>query len=503
MNAESAYGELIRCSRELSLLTSCSALLGWDEQTFMPRGGCAHRGNQMALLAGIHHERATHPRIGDLLGELERSDLVSDPDSPAAVNVRELRRVYNRITRLPRWLVEETARTTSMAQQEWVAARKKSDFSHFRHWLEKIVTLKRREAECLGTGPDPYDALINLYEPGAKSRDIATLFESLRRELVPLVAAIMGSRTRANLAIPRREYPIDRQRVFGESVAAALGFDFQRGRLDTAAHPFCTGIGPGDCRITTRFNPHNFSDGFFGILHETGHGLYDQGLAPEHYGTPMGEAVSLGIHESQSRLWENAVGRSHPFWSHYFPLARQIFREALNDVTLDEFHRAVNHVEPSFIRAEADEATYNLHIFIRFDLEQALISDDLQAEDIPGAWNEKYSSYLGITPRNDAEGCLQDIHWSAGLFGYFPTYTLGNLFAAQLFTKANEDLGDLGESFARGEFQGLLDWLREHVHRHGHRYPSASLIERVTGSPPDHRPLMASLRRKYTELYRI
>ena len=361
----------------------------------------------MALLAGIHHERATHPRIGDLLGELERSDLVSDPDSPAAVNVRELRRVHSRLTRLPRWLVEETARTTSMAQQEWVAARKKSDFSHFRHWLEKIVTLKRREAECLGTGPDPYDALIDLYEPGAKSRDIATLFESLRRELVPLVAAIMGSRTRANLAIPRREYPIDRQRVFGESVAAALGFDFQRGRLDTAAHPFCTGIGPGDCRITTRFNPHNFSDGFFGILHETGHGLYDQGLAPEHYGTPMGEAVSIGIHESQSRLWENAVGRSRPFWRHYFPLARQIFREALNDVTLDEFHLAVNHVEPSFIRVEADEATYNLHIFIRFELEQALISDDLLAEDIPGAWNEKYSSYLGITPGTTPRGACK------------------------------------------------------------------------------------------------
>ena len=286
-------------------------------------------------------------------------------------------------------------------------------------------------------------------------------------------------------------------------MAASLGFDFQRGRLDTAAHPFCTGIGPGDCRITTRFNPHNFSDGFFGILHETGHGLYDQGLAPEHYGTPMGEAVSIGIHESQSRLWENAVGRSRPFWRHYFPLARRIFREALNEVTLDEFHLAVNHVEPSFIRVEADEATYNLHIFIRFELEQALISDDLQAEEIPGAWNEKYSSYLGITPRNDAEGCLQDIHWSSGLFGYFPTYTLGNLFAAQLFTKANEDLGDLEESFARGEFQGLLDWLREHVHRQGHRYPSALLIERVTGSPPDHRPLMASLRRKYAELYRI
>ncbi len=239
-----------------------------------------------------------------------------------------------------------------------------------------------------------------------------------------------------------------RQQVFGEAAAAAAGFDFKRGRLDVTAHPFCSGIGPGDCRITTRYDEHNFSDAFFGILHEVGHGLYEQGLDPEHHGTPMGEAVSLGIHESQSRLWENAVARSRPFWTYWFPMARRIFHEALSDVTLDEFHTAVNHVGPSLIRVQADELTYNLHIIVRFELEQALLSGDLAVTDLPAAWNQKYQEVLGLQPKNDAEGCLQDIHWSAGLIGYFPTYTLGNLYAAQLFAKAETDLGGLQQAFA-------------------------------------------------------
>lgn len=498
---QSAYEELIRRSREAALLASCSAVLGWDEQTYMPKGGVDHRGNQMALLAGLHHEKATDPRIGSLLDELEGSPLVAEADSPAAVNVREIRRVYRRATRLPRDLVEEMARTTSHAQQEWIVARAKSDFSHFRPWLSKVVTLKRREAECLGYDDVPYDALLDEYEPGAKSREIAALFESLRRELVPLVAAIAGAPKRPDVAILHREYPIDRQRIFGEAVAGALGFDFHRGRLDTTAHPFCSGIGPGDCRITTRFDLHDVGGALFGIMHEVGHGLYDQGLDPEHYGTPMGEAVSLGVHESQSRLWENAVGRSRPFWEHFYPLARQVFHEALRETPLDDFLFAVNHVEPSVNRVQADEVTYNLHILIRFELEQALLSGDLPPSDVPGAWNEKYQKYLGITPKNDAEGCLQDIHWSAGLIGYFPTYTLGNLFAAQLFARANEDLGDQSASFARGEFAPLLGWLREKVHRQGQRHPSARLVEVVTGSTVDHRPLVRALREKYGSLY--
>jgi carboxypeptidase Taq len=503
MNSQAAYDELITKSREESLLGSCTSLLGWDEQTHMPRGGVEHRGNQMALLAGLHHEKATDPRIGELLETLEVSGELGEPKSVAAVNVREIRRMYNRLTRLPRSLVEQIARTTSLAQQEWIDARQASDYARFRPWLEQIVTLKRQEAEFLEPEGDLYDALLDEHEPGAKTQEITSVFDALQRELAPLVEAISNSPIRPDVSILHREYPLDRQRVFGEAVAAAVGFDFECGRLDPTAHPFCTKIGPGDCRITTRFSLHDFSESFFGILHEVGHGLYEQGLDRAHYGTPMGDAVSLGVHESQSRLWENAVGRSRSFWTHAFPLAQRIFHEALHDVSLDAFHFAVNEVEPGNNRVRADEVTYNLHILARFELEQALLNGDLKAYELPGAWDEKYRRYLGVTPKDDAEGCLQDIHWSAGLFGYFPTYTLGNLFAAQLFAKACADLGDLNEPFARGDFAGLLGWLREKVHRQGHRYPSALLIAHATGAPPDHRPLVNALRSKYGKLYQL
>src|SRR5271166_6484538 len=428
-----AYEQLIRQARELAILSSCSALLHWDEQTYMPRGGSAHRGDQMAHLAGLHHEHATDPRFGELLAVVGGSDLVADPESPPAVNVRELRRNYERKTRLPRDLVEALARTTSLAQQEWIAARSEARFERFRPWLEKIIQLKRQEAACLrdvadtsAPGAALYDALLDDYEPGARSAELSILFQALREELVPLVQTIseaLARRTRDEEgshggtgapgdAILRRAYPLDRQKVFGETVAAALGFDFQRGRLDVTAHPFCTGIGPGDTRITTRFDERQFSEAFFGILHEVGHGLYEQGLPAEHFGTPMGEAASLGVHESQSRLWVNMVGRGRAFWSYCFPLAQRIFPGALHDATIDQFLAAVNHVEPSLIRVQADEVTYNLHIIVRFEIEQALLGGDLATNDLPDAWNQKYRETLGITPANDAEGCLQDIHWS-------------------------------------------------------------------------------------------
>src|SRR5262245_36368640 len=341
MRVQAAYDELIRLVREETLLASCAELLGWDEETYMPRGGVEHRSNQMALLAGLCHEKAIAPRVGELLGELEHSDLVADPFAPPAVNVRELRRIYDRETRLPRRLVEEIARTTSFAQQQWAAARRNAGFDQFRPWLEKIVALKHAEAEALGYDTVAYDALLDEYEPGARSREVAKLFDALRRELVPLVAALTSASRKPNPAALRREFSIDRQRVFGETVAAAVGFDFQRGRLDTTTHPFFSGIGPGDCRIATRFHAPQFIDGFFGVLHEVGHGLYEQGLDPAHYGTPMGQAVSLGVHESQALLWENSVGRRRSFWEHFFPLAGQVFHETLEDVTLDEFYRAV------------------------------------------------------------------------------------------------------------------------------------------------------------------
>jgi carboxypeptidase Taq len=503
MRARAAYDELVRWARHEALLASCAELIGWDEETYMPRGGVVHRGNQMALLAGLLHEQATGPRVGELLAAVEGSPLTRDPLAAAAVNVREWRRTYDRLTRLPRRLVEEIARTASLAQQEWTAARRDASFAHFRPWLEKMVALKRREAECLGPPGAAYDALLDEYEPGATSRELGRLFDALRHDLVPLAAAIAGARRRPDASLLHREYPVDRQRIFGEAVAAAVGFDFHGGRLDTAPHPFFSSIGPGDCRITTRYALHNFSDAFFGILHEVGHGLYEQGLDPAHHGTPLGEAVSLGMHESQSRLWENVVGRSRPFWEHFFPRARQVFHETLADVTLDAFHFAVNHVAPSPVRVQADEVTYNLHILVRFELEQALLGGDLPAADLPGAWNEAYRHYLGVTPPSDVEGCLQDGHWAAGQIGYFPTYTLGNVFAAQLVARAREELGDLDRQFARGEFSGLLGWLRDRVHRHGRRFPAVRLIEYAAGAPPDHGPLVQALRAKYGELYGV
>lgn len=522
-----AYSELMRRAGESAVLASCSALLGWDEQTYMPPEGAVHRGGQMALLAGLHHEKGTDPRIGELLGLVENSPLIGDPASAEAVDVRELRRGYNRLTRLPRALVEELARAASLAQQAWVEARAAADFSGFRPHLETIIRLKREESTCLTAGgsavsgggapyESPYDPLLDEYEPGARAAPLTALFERLRRELVPLAAeAAEAARARLSAGaksaahnnnkdaidpILTREYPVDRQKLFGEMAAAAVGFDFRRGRLDVTAHPFCTGIGPGDVRITTRYDARQFSDAFFGILHEVGHGLYEQGLDPARFGTPLGEAVSLGVHESQSRLWENLVGRSRAFWKHWFPSAQRIFPQALHDVSLDRFHAAVNHVVPSLIRVQADEATYNLHILIRFELEQALLAGDLPVGDLPGAWNAKYRETLGVEPSNDAEGCLQDVHWSAGLFGYFPTYTLGNLYAAQLFERADADLGGLDDAFARGDYAGLLGWLRDRIHRHGKRYAPADLIERAAGAPLDHRPFIAALRRKYGEL---
>lgn len=501
MNALEAYAELLRRANELALLDSYLELLDWDELTYMPRGGVGNRGNQMAYLAGLRHDRATDPRLGELLAALEGSELTSASVSDAAANVRELRRGFDRATRVPRRLVEALARAVSLAQQQWNVARQDADFAAFQPSLEEIVALKREEAQALGARGNPYDAILDEYEPGATSADLRKLFAALRDELAPLVAAIGAARKKPNRAVLSRDFPVERQRSFGEAVAAAVGFDFEGGRLDTTPHPFFGSIGPGDVRITARFSATNFSDGFFGILHEVGHGLYEQGFNPAHHGTPLGAAPSVGMHEAQARLWENLVGRSRPFWQHFFPQARQTFPEALRGVTLDRFYAAVNAVVPGTNRVQADEVTYNLHIVVRFELEQALLSGDLKAVDVPAAWNEAYQKVLGVTPADDAEGCLQDGHWSAGMIGYFPTYTLGNIFAAQLFARAAAEVGDLEKACARGDFSGLLGWLREKVHRTGCRFPSAALIERVTGARPDHRALVEHLRRKYGELY--
>jgi carboxypeptidase Taq len=467
----------------------------------MPRQGSPYRGEQMALLARLAHEMRTAAVLGDLLDEVEHSTLVRDPDSDAAANVREVRRSYDRAVKLPASLVEELARVTTRAQQVWRDARKANDFAAFRPYLDAILGLLRQKAQAIGYRDSPYDALLDEFEPGATTAEVSKLFAALRAELVPLVQAIAASGRRPRKEILQREYPVDRQRLFAESASAAVGFDFDAGRLDESAHPFCSGFGPGDCRLTTRYNLRHFNEAFFGVLHETGHGLYEQNLPPAHHGTPVGTYCSLGIHESQSRLWENQVGRGRPFWEHFFPRARQAFPQALRDVSLDDWLFAVNDVQPSFIRVEADEATYNLHILLRFELEQALLRGDLQAADVPAAWNEKFKALFALTPPSDAQGCLQDIHWSFGGLGYFPTYTLGNLYAAQFMEQARKDLPDVEGDFRRGEFGRLKGWLGEKVHGAGMRWRATDLCRRVTGQPLSHRPLLAYLRGKYAPLY--
>lgn len=499
---DDAYQELVSHLRQTELLSSCSALLGWDEQTYMPPGGAEHRANQLSLLSGLVHERATAPQVGALLDELEGSDLLAVPDSPAAVNVREARRDYSRAVKLPRKLVEELSRVASLAQQQWIAARKRSDFKLFYPWLDKMVALKREVAGAIGYGDGvPYDALLDEFEPGLTSTEVVQLFTPLRDALVELLSSIQGASRRPDRSLITRNYPVDAQRRFSLEAARQIGFDFEAGRLDETTHPFCSGIGPGDTRLTTRYDPRHFSGAFFGTLHESGHGIYDQGLDRTAFGLPMGAAVSLGIHESQSRMWENFVGRSLGFWRHFYPGAQSAFPEALGDVSLEAFHGAINYVEPSFIRVEADEATYNLHILLRFELEQSLIAGSLTPADVPAAWNETFTRYFGLTPPDDAQGCLQDIHWSCGLVGYFPTYCLGNMYAAQFFVAAERDLGNLSAQFARGEFAALKHWLNDRIHRRGKQYRARELVQVVTGQPLSHTALVQHLRNKYTEIY--
>ncbi len=497
MTPETAYTALIRLAREESILASCSDVLEWDEETFMPHDGVEHRADQLALLAGITHDRGTNPRIDEYLAVVEQSNLMNDPDSPIAVNIRELRHEYDRERKLPRRLVEEGARVATRASRVWAEAREAADFGRLAPWLDRIFALAREEAEALGFAEVPYDALLDHYEPGLTTRAASSLFDTLRTELVPLVAALRDSPLEVPDHVLRREFPVERQKLFGEAVAQGLGFDLERGRIDVARHPFCTALGPNDVRIAVRHHRRNFAFGFFILLHEVGHGLYDQGLDPTHFGTPMGEAPSLGLHESQSRLWENQVGRSRGFWEHFYPRLRNVFHDSLHDVPLETFVRVINRVGPGSSRARADEVSYNLHILIRFELEQAMLAGDLAAVDLPAAWSDAYRKYLGVTPRNDAEGCLQDGHWAEGMIGYFPTYTLGNVYAAQLFERASADLGDLDGRFAVGDFGSLLDWLRRQVHRHGRRYRAPELIRQATGESLKPGALLDALRKRY------
>ena len=502
MTARDTYEKLRAHLKEYSTLDSTSSLAEWDQETYMPAGGGEARTNMLGLLARLTHEMFTDPRVNDWLTECESSELAGG-DTVEAANIRELRRKYDRQARLPREFVQEEARLTSKAQQVWSQARKKSDFAMFAPYLEKVIAMQREKADLFGFTTEAYDALMDDYEPGATAAEIESVFAGLLPELVSLNARLKDAPRRPDIGIIKRPYDVPKQRIFAETVVAALGYDFDEGRIDEVAHPFCTSFGPGDHRICTRYYPEDLAEGLTGVVHETGHALYDMGLNREDYGMPTGDATSLGIHESQSRMWENQVGRSRGFWEYFFPQARRIFRESLQGVSLEQFYHAMNYSTPSFIRVEADEATYNLHIMLRFELERAILRGELKTADIPGEWNKRFKEYFGLDVDKDSNGCLQDVHWAIGCIGYFPTYCLGNLYAAQFYAKANGEMPGLESDFARGDFSRLLGWLRKNIHVHGSRYRAADLCLRVTGKPLSHRPLVDYMKAKYEDIYGI
>ena len=496
------YNELISIHKDIALINSVIALLGWDEQTHMPSGAAEYRGDQTAYFAGLAHKKSTSTQIGDLLSEMESAGLERQKLDAMSVNVRGWRRDFDLASKMPQVLVEEIARHTVLSQHSWKDARSKNEFAIFKPFLEKMVDLQRQRADCIGYTIEAYDALLDLYEPGAIASEIEVTLNSLRDELVPMLQKIAASPNKPDSSIVHRDFPTDKQNAFAREVAAGIGYDFKRGALDTTAHPFCTGLGPSDTRITTRYYPNYLNGALFGVIHEAGHAIYEQNLLADQWAAPLGEAVSLGIHESQSRMWENNVGRSKSFWEYWYPTAQRYF-SVLEGVSLDDFYRAINEIKPSFIRVEADELTYNLHILLRFEIERSLIRGDLKAADLPAVWNENFKKYFDLDVPNDAQGCMQDVHWSAGLFGYFPTYSLGTLNAAQFYSQAESELGDLDAMFRVGEFSKLRSWLTEKIHTQGRRFSSQQLTKEVTGKELDSVDLINYLKGKLYPVYGI
>jgi len=492
-SATGPYEKLVERFQEIALINGASALLGWDQETYMPARAVDTRAKQQAYFSGRVHALATDSQIGDLIAECEAAGSEGRSALEAA-NLREWRRSYDREVKLPSALVEELAETSSRSVAAWQEARAASDFSSFAPQLEKLMELARRKADAVGYEADPYDALVDDYEQGVTGADIEATFEKLEPELVEIVAE--ACERPCEVVLPEGPYPIAAQQAFNQEVAEAIGFDFEGGRIDTAAHPFCSGLTPGDVRLTTRYMESDFTSSLFGVLHEAGHGLYEQGLPAEQFGLPGGASVSLGIHESQSRLWENHVGRSRAFWNIWFPRAQAHFPQ-LSTLSLDDMVKLVNRAQRSHIRVEADEVTYDLHILLRFQLERALISGDLPVRDLPGEWNSRFEKMFGLPVTDDAQGCLQDIHWSFGLVGYFPTYTLGNLNAAQLFRAARQQNPGIDGELADGKYESLLGWLRQNVHELGMQKLPPDLMQAATGESTQHAYHLAHLRDRY------
>lgn len=488
----SPYENLSLLSRELQLVTDAASLLGWDQEVLLPRRGVAYRAKQMSWFSGYLHERFTS---GDVRQWLEEAESTGSDDPVVAANLREWRHEYDRATRLPGKLVQEFAEVKVHAQSAWAESRKKSDFSVFAPTLEKVISLCREHAERWGYENYLYDALLDRFERGATVSRLDETLGNLREQLRPIVEAAT-SRESFDRTKLIASYPIDRQEAFNREVAESIGFDFESGRIDTAVHPFCSGMAPHDTRLTTRYDEGDFLSSLFGVLHEAGHGLYEQGLSKERRGEPAGASASLGVHESQSRLWENHVGRSRAFWEKWLPRASHYFPH-LSGITVDEMYLAVNEAKLSCIRVEADEVTYDLHVLLRFELEKLIFSGDLAVADIPAEWNRRFEAYFGFPVESDSMGCLQDIHWSMGIFGYFPTYSLGNLNAAHLVSAARRQSPGIATGMDTADYSGLLDWMRKNIHEQGSVYLPDELVTRAAGAPVSPEALIEHLRQRY------
>jgi carboxypeptidase Taq len=487
--------------REITALSAAAGLASWDQMTMMPPRATDVRALLMSAISGVVHDKALDPDLGIWLKELAANPVGLTAAEQACV--REWLRDHELSIKLPPDLVRELARVTTLSHKAWDKARHTSDFSLFAPWLEKIVRLKRRGAECLGYAQVPYDALLDIFEPGTTVATLDPIMQSVREGLVPIVAAIVDARHQLDERPLRHRFPEAAQEALCREVMAKAGLDPEASRLDRSAHPFCLGLAPTDARITARYSETSLPQALYSVIHEMGHALYEQGLPEKDYGSPMCEAVSFGMHESQSRLWENFIGRSEPFARFLLPRLRKHFPPQMRGVNTGKLYRALNSVHRSAIRVEADEVTYNLHVVLRYELEKSLINGDTRVRDLPHLWNEAMQKLLGLKPKNDAEGVLQDTHWAQGMIGYFPTYALGNLYAAQLWQALQKKIPGIETKIARGDFKPILAWLRQNIHRHGRRYKPLELLKRATGHPLDARHFLEYLKVKFGKLYGI
>jgi carboxypeptidase Taq len=475
------YETYVRKMQRIADLQHATAVLHWDKEVNLPSGASHFRSQQIATLSSMAHQLFTEDSTGKLLDQLSTS---SSLDEDQKRNVELSLRDYRKEVLLPSDFVERLAMAQSESFSAWIEARKVNDFGVFAGALQKVVDLKREEADLRRKGGERYDALLDNFEPGLTSATLDALFEDARTKIIPLIRTIT-SRESPDSSFLRRKYPRDDQWAFGLKVIEQLGYRFEHGRQDISEHPFTISFSPQDVRVTTRIDEHDFSNMLWSCIHECGHGMYEQGLPTVQYGLPLGSPASLAIHESQSRLWENQVGRSLAFWKFQFPRLKSAFPEQLSDVTLEQFHSAINRIGPNFIRTEADELHYHMHVMIRYEIERELMNGDLSVEALPALWNQKYKEYLDVEVPDDRRGILQDVHWSHGGFGYFPTYSLGSFYAAQFYAQAQSDVRDLDSSILGGNYTPLHDWLKETVYAHGRKHDPEDLCKRITGSELD------------------